>query len=391
MTTYCVDNKNLKENCATNQPRILYIDPWHTRIPSGVVINTMYHAKTFVDHGDFFMLMYRETSIHEKYCKQFKVPYAIIPYESDLQSLKDKLITMCKHHRINIVITLRWQDITMLKEIASQVPIKIIMDRMGVLKDDDIVFNLDELKELDGFVGPPVVAQGIKRFNGINNLNIKNVRAITHFWDIDQCLNFSTDESKKAYFKRRFNIKVNDNPIMCTVANMFFPCKNHALLFKAMHQLIHEQNQKVHLMLAGDGYLRQSLEQLVKDLNIQDYVHFLGSINDVPALLHHSDMHVLPSYYDNFPLANLEAAAMKKPIIMAADIDGSVFIKNRKTGLLFANNDVNDLAHKIEYLLSSPKIRNELGQNAYEHVRQNYSNDAVYKQWQELLGDVLAE
>ncbi|MBE7472386.1 MAG: glycosyltransferase [Anaerolineales bacterium] len=67
--------------------------------------------------------------------------------------------------------------------------------------------------------------------------------------------------------------------------------------------------------MVGDGPLRQTLQAQVAELNLEPYVHFLGSRHDVPDLLAASDLFVLPSLWEGLAMALLEGMATGLPIV----------------------------------------------------------------------------
>lgn len=377
-------------------PRILLIEPWFWERPAGLGISNLYQAQIFQEHNYPFIVLFGKGSISEKYFTEMNLPHALFAMHMNndanyvpINRIKKEVLSACKKHAIDIVITPRGDDIPELKEMAKKLPVKIIFVRHAS-REQDAQFNFDLIAGVDGFVGGnPDLVEHVQGLNKTFDLGIKHIAGITPFWDQQACLKFTAQESRHDYFKRRFNIIVDEKPVICTIANLVDPCKNHPLLFKAMQVCIHQNNKPFHAMIAGSGPLQESLEKMCKTLNIHHYVHFLGSIDDIPALLYHSDIHILPSYYESFPLANLEAACMKKPIIVTAGTGASHFIQDGITGLLFKNNNVEDLVQKIEYLLDSPEQRMLLGENAYKHVMKQYSNQALFEQWAAFLDRVM--
>ncbi len=387
---FCQDQKVVEHYSA---PRVLLVDGWRNLMPSGL-ITAFSQAKTFAQHETFFVTLLWDKTYLEGLYTEHNLLYEKLIQSSEYvnynQFLKNNVYRICSKYKINTVITFRWQDVPSLLTLAEQVyPFKVILCRIGTLEEDPIRHHLHFLQGLDGFVSSAKIVEYISKVNRQKKLDIKHIAAITPFWDEYKCAHCNCSQQRQEYFKERFAIEANQLPVVCTIANMSNPCKNYPLLFKALHILLYEKNRSFHAMLAGDGPLKESLEKIVKDLKLENYVHFLGSIQDTPSLLYHSDIHILPSYYENFPLANLEAAAMKKPIILTAGIDASYFINHNESGLLFKNNDAYDLAQKIEYLLDNPQERNRMGQNAYAQVQTVYSNSSLYKKWMTFLEDVL--
>lgn len=84
--------------------------------------------------------------------------------------------------------------------------------------------------------------------------------------------------------------------------------KNHMFLLEVFYKI--QQNlPNAKLLLIGDGGLRKSIENRIKELKIADKVILLGIRNDVPELLQAADLFVLPSVFEGLPGAALEAQA----------------------------------------------------------------------------------
>ena len=94
----------------------------------------------------------------------------------------------------------------------------------------------------------------------------------------------------------------------CVVGNLgrMESTKNQSFLIEAFARL-HAEHPDSLLVIAGCGSLRESLEQKTRDLGISDCVRFLGQVNDVSCLYQGMDVFALPSLYEGFGMALLEA------------------------------------------------------------------------------------
>ena len=148
--------------------------------------------------------------------------------------------------------------------------------------------------------------------------------------------------------------------------------KGHAYLIEATSQII-ERFPDLHILLIGDGELRNEMQARVKALNLDNSIHFLGSRNDIPDLLAVSDYFVLPSLWEGLPMALLEAMASALPII-ATEVSGSQQVMlPQQTGLLIAPGDVDQLAEAMATMLAQPEQARAMGQAAYKRVDSFYS------------------
>lgn len=101
---------------------------------------------------------------------------------------------------------------------------------------------------------------------------------------------------------------------LLTSASRLFKYKWIDDILKAV-ALLKERQINVRLFVAGDGPERQSLEQMAANLQINDRVLFLGTIDDVPALLARSSASILASTEEGFSQLNIEAMHCGTPVI----------------------------------------------------------------------------
>lgn len=109
-----------------------------------------------------------------------------------------------------------------------------------------------------------------------------------------------------------------DRIVIGSVANLT-EVKNHAFLLRAFAEA-HKRNPSLMLMLVGDGPLRESHEQLARELGIADSVRFLGWRSDVSQLIQMMDVMALPSLFEGFPTVALEWQCAGLPVLMADTI-----------------------------------------------------------------------
>lgn len=105
-----------------------------------------------------------------------------------------------------------------------------------------------------------------------------------------------------------------------------------------------------YLFLVGDGERKKEYQNLVKELNIENKVKFLGVRNDIPKILKITDICVLSSNWEGFGLVAIESMAAGKPVI-ASNVDGLKQIIEGN-GLIFEKGNEDDLEEKIRFLLN---------------------------------------
>lgn len=118
----------------------------------------------------------------------------------------------------------------------------------------------------------------------------------------------------------------------------------------------------VHLLIIGDGPLRQRLERFRRQVRIEDKVHFLGHRDDVPRLLPHFDALWLASEYEGLPNVVMEAMAAGVPVV-ASDISGNRdLIVQGETGYLVPLGDRAAFARETRRLLEDAELARRFGE-----------------------------
>ena len=110
-----------------------------------------------------------------------------------------------------------------------------------------------------------------------------------------------------------------ENKFVLSTVGRLSPVKNHSFLLRVLRTLT-EKRQNVHLLLIGDGELRKELQEQAKDLPVT----FVGLTDKVEAYLSASDLFVLPSLFEGFPLSAMEAQASGLTCLLADTITQEV-------------------------------------------------------------------
>ncbi|MEM2146428.1 MAG: glycosyltransferase [Candidatus Jordarchaeaceae archaeon] len=160
-------------------------------------------------------------------------------------------------------------------------------------------------------------------------------------------------------------------PVILTIGRLSAP-KGHIFLLEAISMLL-KDNIKAQFLIAGDGPLRNQLEQRAKQLEIQEYVNFLGFRDDVETLLQLADIIMFPSIREGFSIALLEAMAAGKPII-ATDVGGNKeAIQSGISGILVPPQDANALKEALLFMLRYKEIALNMGKAGEKRFQENFT------------------
>jgi N-acetyl-alpha-D-glucosaminyl L-malate synthase BshA len=150
------------------------------------------------------------------------------------------------------------------------------------------------------------------------------------------------------------------------------------------------RDQKVRLLLAGEGPELARTEQFCRELNVSDRVVFLGTVSNVEELLSGADVFLLPSETESFGLAALEALSCEVPVV-ASRIGGlPEVVEDGVTGFLRPVGDVEGMAEAICRLLREEDLRRGMGRRGRSSAIERFSREDIVKQYRELYQEVLA-
>lgn len=200
---------------------------------------------------------------------------------------------------------------------------------------------------------------------------------------------YRPDAPAKLNLRDQLNIP-KDTPVVACVAQLV-PVKNHALLIEAAARI-----PNLHVFLAGaplDPFYTESLHQLTRDLQIEDRVHFLGLISDIPSLLAEIDIFVLPSRSggraEGCPVALLEAMSAEKCCI-ATDVPGSRdILSGNWGGWIVPPENTEALAAALKELCNSRELRKKIGKEARRKICEKYRIEREVQQYLMLYDSAL--
>jgi glycosyltransferase involved in cell wall biosynthesis len=155
------------------------------------------------------------------------------------------------------------------------------------------------------------------------------------------------------------------------------------VLLKALDLLQHVQSD-VCTLIAGDGPLRQQLEETARAYHLSTRVRFLGHRNDIPQLLAASDVLVLPSAYEGLPNVILEAMRFRKPVVASAAPGTTEVVVDGETGLLVPVGDVTLLTRAIRDIVRDPARARRLGEAGRVRAELHFSAATMVAQFAEL-------
>lgn len=146
-------------------------------------------------------------------------------------------------------------------------------------------------------------------------------------------------------------------------------------------KILHDKNIHFQCLIAGDGELKDELQKLIKDLQLDGEVKLLGSIKqkELIDLFQTSDMFALPCVVekngdrDGIPIVLMEAMAMKLPVISTPVAGIPELVHHEENGLLVASRDSAALAQALQKLISDEELRKTYGERGRNTVIKDFN------------------
>jgi glycosyltransferase involved in cell wall biosynthesis len=174
-----------------------------------------------------------------------------------------------------------------------------------------------------------------------------------------------------------------DDQILFVCVARFAPQKNHALLLEAFAQGP-ASDPTAHLVLVGEGALREQLEEQAKKLDLAHRIHFLGLRTDIPEVLGAMDVFVLSSDWEGNPLSVMEAMAAGLPIVSTAVGGVPDLFAGGSEGFLVSPGDVRGVSGSMTFLLRDRETRRSMGKAAARRARENFDILGMVGSYEEL-------
>lgn len=128
------------------------------------------------------------------------------------------------------------------------------------------------------------------------------VKLINNAIDVDR---FIYNEEIRNKIRKELDI---EDKLVIGHVGRFVEQKNHAGLIDIFDEIYKLNSQSV-LLLAGEGPLLDQIKDKVENLNLSNYVKFLGVRNDIDKIMQAIDVFLLPSLYEGLPVVGVEAQA----------------------------------------------------------------------------------
>jgi len=169
--------------------------------------------------------------------------------------------------------------------------------------------------------------------------------------------------------------------------------KDHLTLVRAMEQVV-KLVPESHLLLVGaetDSNLSEQVRKNVHISGLDEHITFLGVRKDINQILANVDVGVLSSVSEGFPVTLLEYGYASLAVLATEVGECAEILDNGKAGILVSPGDVDALAKALLHLLEQLQLRQTLGENLRQRVKNNYSQEIIMTQLTDIYTQLISE
>lgn len=199
-----------------------------------------------------------------------------------------------------------------------------------------------------------------------SELTVSRIIRAPHSIDNERFISFTNEESKQLHeLKNRLFITMND--FIFLFAGKFIEKKNPLLLIKAF-ELLASKNNRLRLLLVGNGILESSIKLQIEILpkSISKRIHLLPfqDQNQMKLIYRLANILILPSKGpgETWGLSVNESMASGTPVIVSNQCGCSFdLVRDGENGLIFESNNLRDLYNKMEIMCNPINYQKFLG------------------------------
>ncbi len=179
--------------------------------------------------------------------------------------------------------------------------------------------------------------------------------------------NFS-DNNTTSDLRRELGI-LPETVVIVNVAALA-PHKAHTDLLKAA-RYVKDSHPNVQFLIAGDGELRQNIENQIKHLSLENNVHMLGFVEDIESVFRAADIFAITSEEEGLCTSIMDAMFFGLPIVATSAGGIPEIVHDQQNGYIVPVHDYMSFGERLNTLIDSPERRKKMGEKAKTVVNEN--------------------
>lgn len=341
------------------------------------------HEVHFITHSIPFRLGAFHKNIH--YHEVEVSDYYVFRYPPYDLSLASKMAQVVKREKLDILHVHYAVPHAVCAYLAKQMvgdDLKIVTTLHGT---DITVLGQDEtLKDL--------IALAINRSDAVTAVSADLIgqtrQALDITRDIDLTYNFI---DKRVYYPRevstlRTEFATPDEKILMHISN-FRPVKRVPDVIDVFNRVNREMPAK--LLLVGEGPDMPKVQSKIRELGLEERVHFLGKQDEIAQVISLADILLLPSEKESFGLVALEAMACGVPTVGSEAGGIPELVQHGVTGYLAPIGDTEAMAAYAISLLRDPPKKADMREACLERAHIQFCDQKIMREYEDIYYRVL--
>lgn len=237
-----------------------------------------------------------------------------------------------------------------------------------------------------------LIALAINQSDAVTAVSRDLIQETRRLLDISRPMDLTYNfVDKRVYYPRdvtglRSDYAASNEKILMHISN-FRPVKRVSDVIDIFEKVSKRLPAK--LLLVGEGPELSKIQCKIKNLGLEDKVHFLGKQEDVAQVISMADVLLLPSEKESFGLVALEAMACGVPTIGSNAGGIPELVTHGVTGFLSSIGDIEEMASNAELLLTDEKLHQQFRDACLYRAHEEFCNDGITDQYESIYYRVL--
>ena len=317
------------------------------------------------------VLMNSNVGFPEIFDMDIKLHYLIRKTKKDFSVFK-RFYNICKEYNPDIIHC--WDSMTAVYAIPACKILKIKLLN-GMVVDTPLkknFFNKNLLRAKLTFPFSDIIA-------GNSQAGLDAYKApVDKSFCIRNGYNFRRSENllDPGIIRQQLNI---DTKFVIGMVAAFSRFKDYKTYYNAA-KIVLMKNHNVTFLAIGNNTDAAESQQLIEH-EFQGNFRFLGKKTGIESFINAMDICVLATFSEGISNSIMEYMALGKPVIATSEGGTVEIVEDNKTGYLVKTCDAEDLANKMEILLTNPDLCNKMGINGKKRVQNLFSIDSMVNQF----------
>lgn len=204
-------------------------------------------------------------------------------------------------------------------------------------------------------------------------------------------IDFATERTRGARREWRRELEIGENDVLVGAVGNIRPSKDYATLLHAASRVRDAHAGRVVFAVAGQGAgeLREGLESLRRELDLESTVRFLGFVEDVEEFLEALDVYLLTSKSEGFSLSTVEAMGRGLPVVATECGGPEEIVEDEVTGLFAPVGEPEQVARRLLEVIEDAELGRRLGAAGRASVTRRFAIEAMVGGYEAVYRDVL--